>query len=97
MTGFRQLGNNATLQQVRDQRRNDAKVVDFLLEFKLQGRDRTGLRAVPTADDDVIKLSGGLGDILGDIVYDFTGNKKYELVNNNGTIQWIYYTIVSSF
>ncbi len=92
MTGFRQLGYDATLQQVLEQRRNDAAVVDNLLQYKYQGRDRTGLRANPSADDDVIA-----GDVKGDVVYDFSGNYRYELVSNNGTLQWVRVAIVTSF
>jgi hypothetical protein len=90
MSGFRQLGGDATLQQVLDQRRNDAAVIDNILT-RLP-RNRTGLRAAPA--DELETLAG---DLVGDIIYDFTGNKKYELTNNNGTLQWVRWTIETTF
>jgi hypothetical protein len=84
MTGFRQFGASTTIDTVITERRNDAAVVDHLVGNKVQGRDRTGVRTVPTAQTDVIN-----GDIKGDYVYDFSNEYVYKLTSNSGTLQWV--------
>ena len=92
MTGFRLFGNNTTLRNIIDQRRFDVADINNIKEYKLNARDRTGIRDVPSSATDVVN-----GDIQGDFLYDISGTKKYELVNNSGTLQWIEITIVTSF
>ena len=90
MTGFRELGRETTLPQLLDQRRNDAATVDYLLSKV--NRDRTGLRTVPTDE-----LETKAGDTVGDVVYDIAGLKRYEFINNSGTLQWVRWTIEATF
>lgn len=90
MTGFRQLGTNATLQQVLDQRRNDAAVVDNILGRI--GRNQTGLRALPANELETLP-----GDAVNDYFYDYTNEYLYQLTNNNGILQWVRIAIEATF
>lgn len=92
MTGFTQFGTGTTLQQIIDARRSDAAVIDNILEYKVQGRDRTGLRVIPSDETDTIN-----GDKKGDYLYDLTDGYRYEIVNNSGTLQWVRWAIEATF
>lgn len=86
------FGSTATLQDVMRERRNDVAAVEALRQYKADGRDRTGLRAVPSAETDV-----AAGDKVGDYLFDVSGGNLYRLIDNSGTIQWIEQAIVTTF
>lgn len=92
MSGFRQLGASAGIEDFRSARRNDVAVIDGILEYKANGRDRTGLRALPDDETDVIA-----GDILGDYFYDFTNEFRYDLTADDGILQWVRTAINATF
>ncbi len=92
MSKFNQIGGNATLEDFIRERRNDAATVDALTEGKVNGRDRTGFRAVPVASGDA-----RAGDRVGDYVRDFSTGRRYEFVKNNVTLQWVYSSFVVNF
>jgi len=89
---FRAIGNNATVRDFVRERRNDIAVVNSLLEFKKRGRNRTGLRDAPASNTDT-----AAGDVEGDYIDDLSAGYRYELIDNNGTLQWIRVTITTSF
>lgn len=89
---FNQYGDNLTLDDVKRERRNDVAQVDYLFGNKVVGRNRTGLRTVPSSSGDT-----AAGDRVGDFVDDFSAGRRYEFVKNGATLQWIYYSIVVSF
>lgn len=90
--GFRQLGARSTLEDFIRERRNDAAVIDNILEFNKRERNRTGLRSIPSSSNDT-----AAGDLEGDYIDDFSNGYRYEFVNNDGTLQWIRFTITTSF
>ena len=69
------------LEQIAAQRPNDMRVIAALQQNKRGGRNRTGIRAIPTAHNDVLP-----DDLLGDFVNDAT--HFYLLVSDSGTLKW---------
>lgn len=74
-------GPGATFEDAKKLRREDALIVQKLIEGKLKGRIRTGFRAAPSSNSDVIS-----GDVEGDVVTDAT--YKYELLTVSGSLKW---------
>lgn len=74
---FNLYSKNTTLADVIAQRRYDANAIADLESQKRPGRDRTGLRAVPTGHANLLQ-----GDAWGDVVTDAT--HIYEIVNMSG-------------
>jgi len=89
---MRFFNSTATLEDVVKQRRNDVASFEALQQYKVTGRDQTGIRSVPTSQTNVVA-----GDKVGDYLYDVADNKMYRLINNSGTPQWIQQAIVTSF
>jgi len=75
------FGSNSTLADVLRERANDVATVAALDQGKLPGRIRTGLRAVPSSNSDVIA-----GDALGDVITDAT--YIYTLIRVSGSLKW---------
>lgn len=72
----------SVVREIMTLRREDINEVDGLGQNKLKGRNRNGVRAVPTSATDVVS-----GDIEGDVVVDAT--YRYELVDVAGTgLRW---------
>ena len=71
----------AVVQDILGLRREDITEVEQLQQGKLKGRDRTGVRAVPTSATDTVDT-----DIVGDVVKDAT--YRYELIDISGTLKW---------
>lgn len=69
------------VQEILSLRREDIREHNVLRDTKLQGRERTGIRTVPTAFDDVVA-----DDLVGDVVND--GTYLYLLINDDGTKKW---------
>lgn len=78
---FNLFGTDADLQTIVRERRKDAATVKMLEDGKLPGRIRTGLRAVPSGNADVIA-----GDALGDVVTN--GTYVYTLISVSGALKW---------
>jgi hypothetical protein len=87
---FNLFGSNATIADVIRERKNDIAAVNFLKEFKRSGRDRTGIRAEPSADDDVQS-----GDKEGDEV--LTSSHIYQFRRLNNALQWVRINATTSF
>lgn len=72
----------ALVEQIIRLRRSDQQDVQKLHDSKLGGRQRTGVRSVPTAANDV-----AAGDVVGDVITD--GTYRYTLVTVVGTgLRW---------
>ena len=69
------------LQQILGLRKEDITEYNGLQQGKLKGRDRTGVRAVPTSATDTTAE-----DFVGDVVKDAT--YRYELIDISGTLKW---------
>lgn len=69
------------LNQIVALRSEDIREFDTLNDTKMKGRLRTGVRAVPTAFDDV-----NADDLEGDVLND--GTYLYRLINDSGTLKW---------
>jgi hypothetical protein len=76
------FGNDATVQTIIAERRNDVATVDKLQQNKQNGRERTGLRAVPSAGDPLSE-----GDKVGDFVYS-SGYIYLAFTNESNVKQW---------
>lgn len=74
-------GTNATLDDVLRERSRDMSTVETLEKGKLTGRDMTGVRATPSAWNDIIQ-----GDALGDVVN--TATHCYVLRKIGGVLKW---------
>lgn len=61
------IGESKTLQQIVDLRKDDQATIRSLEQTKFTGRDRTGIRAVPTSNTDLL-----VSDTVGDRVNDTT-------------------------
>lgn len=75
------IGESGTLQQIVGLRKDDQAAIRKLEATKFNGRDRTGIRAVPTSNTDVI-----VGDTPGDRVNDTT--HVYLCMTISGSTQW---------
>lgn len=78
---FNLFSKNTTLADVIAQRRYDANAIDDLEKQKCPGRERTGLRAVPTGHADLLP-----GDAWGDEITDAT--YVYRLIRVSGVLVW---------
>lgn len=87
---LRPYGENATLNVVLVERRRDMQTVNTLELTKVQGRDRTGIRATPSVFNDVIQ-----DDQLGDIVN--TATARYTLILLSGATIWSKVTQLTTF
>lgn len=74
-------GESASIEDVIRERRRDAQAVKSIEDDKLNGRIRTGLRAVPSGNADIIQ-----GDALGDVITDAT--YIYTLISVSGAMKW---------
>lgn len=80
----KEVDKNNVVSVVRDiieLRQDDLNSFNRVRNGKLKGRNRTGVRAVPTASDDT-----QAGDIEGDTLTDAT--YRYTLVDAGGTLKW---------
>lgn len=75
------IGESETLRQIINLRSDDQATIRSLEATKFNGRDRTGIRAVPTTNTDVI-----VGDTPGDRVNDST--YIYLCMTISGSTQW---------
>ena len=66
--------------QILELRREDVTDYERLRDSKLKGRERTGVREVPIAFDEVL-----LGDVIGDTLHD--GTYRYTLIDD-GAPKW---------
>lgn len=87
---FNEFGLGATINRIIAERRNDIATIKNLFEFKKNGRDRTGVRALPSSQTNVIS-----GDKEGDEVLD--GTELYQLRMISGALQWVQIAVVTSF
>ncbi len=85
MRQYPPFANASTLltvvQQILSIRRDDITEVEQLQQGKLKGRDRTGVRTVPSSATDTVDT-----DIIGDVVTDAT--YRYELIDISGAPKW---------
>ena len=76
------IGESEALRQIINLRSDDQAAIRTLEATKFNGRDRTGIRAVPTSNTDLL-----VGDTVGDRVNDTT--HIYFCMNIPGTgVQW---------
>lgn len=90
--GFNHIGGNAKLSDFVRERSNDVAVIDKILEFNKKERNVTGLRTIPSSETDT-----AAGDVEGDYINDISNGYRYELIDNNGTLQWIRHSVTTSF
>ena len=74
-------GVERTVDEMVNLRSEDMRNHRQLLQSKLDGRERTGIRVVPSSATDVI-----VGDNVGDKLQD--GTYCYQLINDSGTLKW---------
>lgn len=75
------MTDKQAIREVFNGRTNDVIAIEQLEKGKYQGRYRTGQRAIPTSNGDVI-TSDFVGDVLNDATY------RYELLDISGTNKW---------
>jgi hypothetical protein len=88
MTLSYNASNNDIINEINKLKRQS----DAMQISKRAGRNVTGARAVPSAENDLIS-----GDIIGDFLYDGSDYYELQVVDNINTIQWIKYTVSISF
>lgn len=74
-------GMEEALRQIIGTRPDDKAAFSKVEQFKMPGRVRTGIRAVPTSATDVVNA-----DLEGDLITDAT--YLYRLVNVSGVLKW---------
>jgi hypothetical protein len=75
------VGESKALEQIINLRSDDQSAISSLEATRLRGRNRTGIRAVPSSNSDTTSE-----DIKGDFVND--GSFTYLLIDVAGTLKW---------